>query len=184
MRYLKRLLCAFWGLLLVCSVQASVDKTVESALMHAESTLEKPMVDRVIVRKSDRLLLLMKDGKPWRVFPVALGDAPLGHKRFEGDERTPEGHYTLDWRNPNSRFYKSIHVSYPNEADVAYAESQGLSPGGMIMLHGFPADSMPEWDPVRMRYNDWTDGCIAVSNMAMDVIWEWVQDGTPIEIHP
>lgn len=142
-----------------------------------------PLVTRVVVRKSQRVLLLMQNDSPLRVYPVALGDEPIGHKRFEGDERTPEGVYTLDWRNPNSRYTLSIHVSYPNEADRKYADSLGFDPGGMIMIHGRPND----FERSRLkRYteDDWTDGCIAVSNVAMREIWDLVPLDTPIEILP
>lgn len=145
---------------------------------------EHRQVDRVVVRKRARMLLLMKDDSPIRVYNIALGDDPIGHKRYEGDERTPEGEYVLDWRNPNSRFYKSIHISYPNEADRAYAEARGESPGGMIMIHGWPSEPSPRFPLERLTRSDWTDGCIAVTNGAMDEIWELVADGTPIEIHP
>tara|TARA_R100000306_G_scaffold62596_1_gene75188 strand:- start:105 stop:695 length:591 start_codon:yes stop_codon:yes gene_type:complete len=140
-------------------------------------------VDRVVVRKSQRLLLLMKNDSPLRAYPVSLGDEPSGHKQFEGDERTPEGVYLLDWRNPNSQFTKSIHISYPNEADREFAKALGRDPGGMIMIHGRP-NSFERKKLNRYMLEDWTDGCIAVSNAAMEEIWELVPLNTPIEIVP
>ena len=140
-------------------------------------------VDRVVVRKSQRLLLLMKNDMPLRVYPVSLGDEPEGHKQFEGDERTPEGIYLLDWRNPNSQFTKSIHISYPNEADREFAQALGRDPGGMIMIHGRP-NTVEHRKLDRYINEDWTDGCIAVSNTAMEEIWELVPLNTPIEILP
>lgn len=136
--------------------------------------------DFVLVDKSDRTLTLFRNGRLLREYTgVALGDAPDGHKRFEGDERTPEGRYTIDTRNPASAYYLSLRVSYPNEADRAFAEAQGRSPGGEIFIHGQPNNS-----PVDRLPGDWTDGCIAVSNAEMDELWGAIADGTPIEIVP
>ena len=143
-----------------------------------------PHVDRVLVRKGERKLELHKDGAVYRSYRIALGDNPRGHKMREGDERTPEGDYILDWRNPRSSYYKSIHVSYPNARDKAFARALGESPGGMIMIHG-----RPNWltsPAVAREYDgrDWTNGCIAVTNAEMDEIWRLVKDGTPIRILP
>ena len=136
--------------------------------------------DRVIVNKGARELMLIRGGEVIRTYPVALGPNPIGHKIMEGDGRTPEGAYVLDWRNPNSRFHRSIHVSYPDQTDRLLASKLGVSPGGMIMIHG---------EASYLRFSggtprDWTEGCIAVSNGAMDEIWALVDDGTPIVINP
>ncbi|WP_328985481.1 L,D-transpeptidase family protein [Thiorhodovibrio winogradskyi] len=140
--------------------------------------------DQVIVRKGDRTLQLLNNGRVFREYPINLGKSPRGHKIQEGDKRTPEGEYLLDWRNPNSRFYKSIHISYPNAADRDFARAIGVKPGGMIMIHGRPNRLQPGF--VEKDYDDldWTDGCIAVKNNAMDEIWYKVRDGTPITILP
>ncbi len=140
--------------------------------------------DRVVVDKSERRLRLLYRGKVVREYPIALGDAPIGHKVREGDERTPEGHYVLDWRNPHSRFYKSIHVSYPNAQDRARARALGVNPGGMIMIHGKPNYISSKRVLAEYDRRDWTDGCIAVNNEQMDEIWNAVRDGTPIDIFP
>jgi hypothetical protein len=142
------------------------------------------VADQVVVKKSERKLMLMQGGKPIREYRVALGDNPYGHKMYQGDERTPEGDYILDWRNPRSNFYKSIHVSYPNERDRLFARALGDDPGGMIMIHGLP-NYLPA-NAALANYNrrDWTDGCIAVDNKEMDEIWQAVRDGTPIRILP
>ena len=165
---------------------AAVDVALQDIRTSMDSRLvqESPRIDSVVVRKKERVLFLMSGESPVRAYSVALGDVPLGHKRYEGDERTPEGRYVLDWRNHNSRFYKSIHVSYPNAADHEYALASGFSPGGMIMLHGWPTERSPKFSLDKLLNTDWTDGCIAVSNTAMDEIWELVPDGTPIEIQP
>lgn len=140
----------------------------------------KGKADRVVVNKGARELKLIRGGQVIRTYPIALGPNPVGHKIMEGDGRTPEGAYVLDWRNPNSRFYRSIHVSYPDPSDRLLASKLGVDPGGMIMVHG---------EASYMRFGggtprDWTEGCIAVSNRAMDEIWALVDDGTPILINP
>jgi len=140
--------------------------------------------DLVLVKKSQRKLQLIKNGQVVREYRIALGDQPYGHKMQEGDERTPEGSYILDWRNPNSRFYKSIHVSYPNDQDIRFARYMGVSPGGMIMIHGQPDYIRSPKMRAQYQRRDWTDGCIAVQNEEMDEIWRAVRDGTPIRILP
>jgi len=99
--------------------------------------------DQVVVKKSERKLVLMHGGEVIREYRIALGDAPRGHKMRQGDERTPEGDYILDWRNPRSSFYKSIHVSYPNQRDRMFARAMGVDPGGMIVIRP-PASFRPE----------------------------------------
>ena len=138
--------------------------------------------DLVRVDKSDRRLELLRKGTVLRSYRVALGNAPEGHKREEGDERTPEGRYVLDWRNPGSSFHKSIHISYPNAADRAAAKAAGRDPGGLIMIHGQPNGF--GWWSWLLQLVDWTDGCIAVTDAEMDEIWTMVDNGTPIEITP
>jgi murein L,D-transpeptidase YafK len=135
------------------------------------------MADAVVVNKSERRLQLLRDGAVIASFPVGLGFNPQGTKLQEGDGRTPEGDYILDVRNPQSRFYLSIHISYPNDADRAQAAARGVPPGGDIFIHGTP------WLD-NVTGVDWTDGCIAVSDTDMDRIWAMVPDGTPITILP
>ena len=139
-------------------------------------------VDRVIVYKHERRLVLLSRGKELRSYKVALGSEPVGSKTQQGDHRTPEGSYTLDSRTPDSHYYKAFHVSYPNSKDVAAARKLGVSPGGDIMLHGLPKEYA--WVGKSHRLHDWTDGCIAVTNEEMDELWNLVRVGTPIEIKP
>ncbi len=138
--------------------------------------------DRIVVVKSERKLHLMKGDEVMRSYDVSLGRNPTGPKIEEGDLRTPEGRYIIDWRNPNSDFFMSLHVSYPNTRDLARSRAQGVHPGGNIMIHGQPNDS----EPTLHDYldDDWTDGCVAVSNSAMMEIWLSVEDFTPIDIRP
>lgn len=138
--------------------------------------------DRVLVLKEERELLLLDGDTVLRRYPIALGGAPRGHKRREGDERTPEGFYRLDARNPHSAFHLSLHVSYPDAEDRRRAASEGVDPGGMIMVHGLP-NRLPFIGRLH-RLIDWTDGCIAVTNPEIEQIWQVVQDRTPIEIRP
>lgn len=142
------------------------------------------LADEVLVKKGQRRLYLLRDGQPFRTYRVALGFAPEGHKEREGDGRTPEGRYVLDWRNANSQFTKAINISYPNAADRARAAARGDRPGGAIMIHGEPRGQRQRALRELIRYEDWTQGCVAVSNLAMDEIWRYTLDGTPIEIQP
>jgi murein L,D-transpeptidase YafK len=144
--------------------------------------LEAHKADLVVVRKSKRILQLLRDGRPFRTYPIALGPEPDGPKRRAGDGRTPEGVYTLDWRNPKSNFYRSIHVSYPAPYDEEPALRWGVPAGGLIMIHGLP-NGIPAIR-VGHPWNNWTNGCIAVTNQEMDEIWSLVEDGTTIIIYP
>jgi murein L,D-transpeptidase YafK len=138
--------------------------------------------DRIVVRKGARTLELYQGPRLLRTYPIALGRDPLGPKQQEGDGRTPEGRYVLDYRNPRSSYHKALHVSYPSTADTAAARSRGVSPGGQIMLHGV-RNGLGFVGRLH-RIFDWTDGCIAVTDREIDEIWRSVPDGTPIEIEP
>ena len=149
---------------------------VALALTPAALAHETEQADRVLVDKGERQLHLLRDGEVWKSYEIGLGFAPKGHKQREGDGRTPEGDYILDWRNPESSFYLSIHISYPDDGDEARAGARGVSPGGAIFIHGnhgYPG-----------RKRDWTLGCIAVTDRAMEEIWAAVPNGTPITIRP
>lgn len=139
-------------------------------------------VDRIVIDKSERQLVLLRGDQPVRTYAVALGRAPKGHKRFEGDQRTPEGVYTIDQRNARSQFHRALRISYPNEADRVRALEAGLNPGGQIMIHGLKNGQ--GWLGQRHLGDDWTDGCIAVTNAEIEEIWSLVDLGTPVEIKP
>lgn len=136
----------------------------------------------VVVEKAKRKLHLIKDGEAFRSFNIALGIRPEGDKKEEGDFRTPEGRYLLDIRNPHSDYFLSIRVSYPDSEDLREATASGVNPGGSIMIHGQP--NSPTNSEAYYRTQDWTNGCIAVSNSAMIDIWLMTRDNTPIEIRP
>jgi murein L,D-transpeptidase YafK len=140
------------------------------------------IADRVVVHKAERKLHLMREGRVLRTFNVALGLSPKGHKRMEGDFRTPEGSYRLDGRKPDSEFFLAIQISYPNADDRRRAASEGVAPGGLIMIHGQP--NRPKRPLEYYRTSDWTNGCIAVSNADMVDIWLMTPENTPIDIVP
>ena len=141
-----------------------------------------PMADKVIVEKQNRKLHLMNSGRVIRTFDIALGVAPVGDKEREGDQKTPEGLYSLDGRNPDSDFFLSIHVSYPNSSDRTESRRKGFDPGGAIMIHGQP--NLPTYSTAYYRKEDWTNGCIAVSNSDMIDIWLMTPNDIAIEIRP
>ncbi len=141
-----------------------------------------PMADRVVVVKSERRLYLMRGGVPYRSFKVWLGLAPKGHKEQEGDFRTPEGLYRLDAKNSQSEYFLSIHVSYPSRDDMERARRSHVEPGGAIMIHGLP-NTLKHPAEYYFR-NDWTNGCIALTNDDMLEVWLLTRVDTPIEIRP
>jgi hypothetical protein len=150
------------------------------AIQAAPAALEP--ADRVLVKKSERRLYLLHADRVIADYPIRLGLNPNGAKLREGDFRTPEGIYELSRRNQHSDFFLALEVSYPNAADIERARELGVRPGGLIMIHGQP--NTPRKPPDYYASNDWTDGCIAVSNSAMVDIWLRTSVGTPIEIRP
>ena len=166
--------------ILTCVVILTVIFTNYLLLPGKTSALDK--ADKVLVIKDKRLLLLMRNGEVLKVYKIALGKQPEGHKNEAGDRKTPEGTYIVDSRKSNSGFHLSIQISYPNQSDVLNARESGVSPGGDIMIHGLPhgLESLGKYH--RIWY--WTDGCIAVTNSEIEEIWRLVPDGTPVEIKP
>lgn len=171
MERMKKKACIFCSVLLMAGL-------FYSAGLPGEASAAPAAADRVFVVKGRRMMLLMRDGDILKAYKIALGRQPSGRKLQAGDKRTPEGSYILDSRNPNSKFHLALHISYPNQADVVHARKLGVQPGGDIMIHG-----LSEAGGLH-RYQDWTDGCIAVTNPEIEEIWRLVPDGTPIEIKP
>lgn len=136
--------------------------------------------DRVLVDKSDEKMYLVEGDEVLAEYSVSFGANPKGHKQQQGDERTPEGNYVLDFKKADSAYYKAIHISYPNDADKEAAAARGVDPGGDIMIHG--QRNWFGWLSVITQRFNWTDGCIAVTNSEMDEIWQMVPVNTPIEI--
>lgn len=142
--------------------------------------------ERIVVSKDRRRLYLVSGQDILRSVYVAFGPDMRGPKHFEGDGKTPEGLYTIDFKNEKSDYYLALHVSYPNKADLAYAKDQGKSAGGDIMVHGFPTDpSAAKWVEWGHFFGmNWTQGCMAMTNEEISQVYQLVQEGTPIEICP
>jgi murein L,D-transpeptidase YafK len=170
--------------LLVCLFAGTAvgDALPYHARAMASLGVELPVADRVLVRKSERRLYLMRGNDVLRAYRVALGLNPAGAKERAGDFRTPEGSYRLSRRNTRSDYFLSIQVSYPNDLDTRRARSNGWQPGGSIMIHGLPND--PRHAPDYYATQDWTDGCIAVTNADMVEIWMMTSDNVRIDIQP
>ena len=143
---------------------------------------ELPYVDRIVVKKSQRRLYLMDGYKIVRSYRIALGLDPVGPKERDGDFRTPEGRYRLARRNPRSNYFLSIQISYPSDSDLQRARVHHWQPGGSIMIHGLP--NRLKNSPWYYQHNDWTDGCIAVSDSDMVEIWLLTREDMPIDIEP
>ncbi len=141
-------------------------------------SLPAQQADLLVLRKSERALILYSGTEIIAQYDVELGSQPNGDKYRFGDGRTPEGTYFIDRRNPNSAYHLSLGISYPNEQDRAEAAAMGVDPGGDIFIHGGPTRFWDRFKP------DWTAGCIAVSNREIEQIWSMVPIGTPIVIEP
>ena len=146
--------------------------------------LSYPEVDHIVITKAARTVTLYGvDGSVTVIDHVQLGGEPVGPKHFEGDQRTPEGRFTIDYGNPNSAYHLALHISYPRPSDTAYAAARGRSAGGLIMIHGQPSDWVGGASEARVQ-GDWTDGCIALSDQQIEALWQAVPDGTVIDIVP
>ena len=188
MRWLLAALCLSFAV----TCQAAVVMTINGKPVDKEQVLKPPQasqrtsasksVDKILVIKSARRLELISDGKVIRSYRISLGKQPKGPKLQEGDKRTPEGLYWVDWRKRSDKFNLAMHINYPNISDAAKARREGVNPGSMIMIHGTP-DS--EDNPEELFHTlDWTDGCIAMKNYEMREVWNMVKDGTVVEIRP
>ncbi|UFH59766.1 L,D-transpeptidase family protein [Sulfurovum mangrovi] len=140
--------------------------------------------DLVTVVKSERKMILSHKGKVFKTYNIALGGNPVGHKQVQGDQKTPEGYYKLDYFKANSSFYKALHISYPNRKDCRNARKKGKSPGGAIMIHGQPNNEGGWFKSFFKQRTDWTAGCIAMYNSDMDEVLKYVTVGTTIHIKP
>lgn len=137
---------------------------------------------RVVIEKAARRLTLERDGQVLASYAVALGSSPVGQKAREGDGRTPEGIYTVDFKHPRSRYHLALRISYPDARANDMARQAGVSPGSDIMIHGIRNGL--GWLGGLHRERDWTDGCIAVTNAEIREIWSRVPEGTAVEIRP
>ena len=140
------------------------------------------IITTVLVKKLEKKMYLLSNSEIVKEYSIVFGASPVGHKEQEGDEKTPEGRYILDYKKEYSSFYKAIHISYPNEQDKDNAKEKGVDPGGLIMIHG-QKNGYGWLSPISQWFN-WTNGCIAVTNSEMDEIWGLVEVGVAIEIQP
>jgi murein L,D-transpeptidase YafK len=153
-----------------------------AVMLPAQQPSTPERADSVLILKKDHVLQLLAGGKVIKTYNVALGQGGLAAKEREGDGRTPEGHYVIDSRNPDSHYHMALHVSYPNADDRKRAAKLGVAPGGAIMIHGLPKGQ--GWIGAAHRLHDWTLGCIAVTDSEIEEIWKLVPTGTPVEIRP
>ena len=202
---MKRLQMALFSALfnlLVLSAFATDARAVEVAEGYTPEQL--PRADKILVIKSDYRLYLISEGVRYASFRIALGSNPVGHKVEEGDGRTPEGTYRIISHSDQSTFYKNLRISYPNAEDIRRAQARGVSPGGDVVVHGvknvatswikWASEHVRDWtgyektdeilDEYSARIYNWTQGCIAMSNADMDLIYDLVEDATEIEIRP
>ena len=146
------------------------------------SSFSKDKIDIIVVKKSERVLYAIKDDKVIKKYNIALGKNPNGQKKVEGDKKTPEGYYFIDGKNAKSKFFLSLHISYPNFHDKQIALKNKVNPGEHIAIHGLP--------PLNLLAQylfdgaDWTDGCIALNNSDMKELWDLTEEGTQILIRP
>ena len=152
------------------------------ARFRSEASGSQISADSIVVEKARRTMTLYKQGEPVRIYFVALGKNPVGHKISRGDYRTPEGLYHIAAHNPDSKYHLSLLVSYPNETDLAEAKKRGVTTGGDIMVHGLP-DRFASYGSAHRQW-DWTKGCIAVTNAEIEEIWSAIPDGAAIQIKP
>ncbi|PIE08438.1 MAG: hypothetical protein CSA74_02265 [Rhodobacterales bacterium] len=160
------------------AVIALASLTALAACSGRTKAYEGPEITHVYVFKEQRALVLMSGTQPVGIWDVDLGFDPVGHKQKKGDGKTPEGHYSINWQHPNSKYHRALAVSYPNDEDRRVARDAGRDPGGDIFIHGGPVLAR---DKGRA---DWTAGCISVSDDEIEDISAMVRVGTPIDILP
>jgi murein L,D-transpeptidase YafK len=139
-------------------------------------------ITRIVVFKSKRRLNIYAGDTLLKSYKISLGRNPIGRKEFEGDNKTPEGKYFVNAKNPRSVCYKNLGISYPNKSDILVSKSYSKSIGGDIKIHGLP-NRQSFWGKFH-RFFDWTNGCIAVTNNEMEELYNSVSVGIPIMIKP
>ena len=173
-------------LLLLSAAALSLTNGTDSTRASTSSSMARAAApaaaDSLVLTKSRRELVVYYHGAPVRTYYVALGLNPVGDKERIGDNRTPEGLFFIQGRNPNSRYHLSLRISYPDATHRARAARLGVEPGGDIMIHGLPAEQAA-FGAAHRDY-DWTNGCIAVTNKEIEELWTVIRDGTPIQIKP
>ena len=151
--------------------------------LHSNNPIDQSAkIDKIIIEKGKRELQVYSNNKWIKTYKISLGRNPVGKKEFQGDQKTPEGKYVINDKNPNSGYHKNLGISYPNEQDIEYAKKKGKDPGGQIKIHGIKNGF--GWIGKLHRLIDWTAGCIAVTNEEIDELYAIVRIGTPVEIKP
>lgn len=171
-----------WRRSLVVSSLAAVLILLLSANWTSPPLPQNVRADQLVIEKAHRRLHVLSHGKLLRSYSIALGRSPVGAKLYEGDNKTPEGNYSIDRRNPRSAYHRALHISYPSAEDRERATSSGHSPGGEILIHGIKNGF--GWLGRFHRWVDWTRGCIALTNPEIEELWQVVPDGTPVRIVP
>jgi murein L,D-transpeptidase YafK len=166
-------------LLIICLVAVGL---AAAAYLNVNPLPRDAVADQILIAKSARRLTLFRNGHVLKTYSVALGRAPVGAKEYEGDQRTPEGIYTVAFHKADSDYHLALHISYPEQHDIDRAAAQGLSAGSDIMIHGLPNGR--GWIGRFHRRSDWTAGCIAVADFEIEEIYRAVPDGTPVELRP
>lgn len=172
-----KLLLLFFAMLGLAILTAAV-----AAHMNLHPLPQNAVADRILVEKSARRLTLFRGQTELKTYRIALGREPIGAKEFEGDQRTPEGIYTIDFHKPDSDYHLALHISYPEQRDIDREAPHNRSAGSDIMIHGLPNGN--GWMGAFHRQSDWTVGCIAVTDFEIEEIYRAVPDGTQIEIRP
>ena len=153
------------------------------SLAAAPQAAAQPLrADKILIEKAERRMTLLWKGTPVRMYSVSLGGSPVGKKQCQGDQKTPEGIYSITGRNLYSAYHRSLRISYPNAEDVANARQLRCRPGGDIMIHGLPNGG--RWSEKEHASTDWTLGCIAVTDLEIEESWDAVPNGTVVEIRP
>lgn len=166
----------------VVTLMAAVSALAVSLAGVSQEAAEPLRTDKILIDKSERRMTLLWKGNPVRMYHIALGGAPVGKKQCQGDQKTPEGTYSIIGRNPWSSYHRSLRVSYPNAEDIANARRLRCDPGGDIMIHGLPNGG--QFSEKAHASTDWTLGCVAVTDPEIEEIWKAVPDGTAVEIRP
>ena len=169
-------------LIIIVALSVIVFMVLCFLLMESDPLPNDFIAEKIRINKSDRTLQIIKGDEVFKEYSIALGPNPKGHKTERGDGKTPEGNYIIDYRNPQSKYHLSLHISYPNETDKNNAIAKGKHPGGDIFIHGLPNKSF-NWGRFHSLI-DWTLGCIALTNEEIEELWRVCPNGTPIEILP
>ncbi len=176
----KMILKLFTLIICLVSLNFSVDSANKPGAQSNDN--KASIIDLILIEKAKRKMSLLYKGKVIKTYKVALGFEPLGHKQQEGDGKTPEGIYSISYKNAGGQFHKALKVSYPNKKDQANARKLGISPGDFIMIHGLGKSF--SWLGKTHVLKDWTLGCVAVTDAEIDEVYKLTPVGAKVEIRP